>query len=76
MSWLTAIGTAIVGFFSALPKIIDEISRWRDSQNIKHEQEVAKKIDETTKETKDANTEEQRKKVANRWADIIRNFNR
>lgn len=74
MSWLTAIGTALVGFFSALPKIIEEFQNWRKSQDIAKAEEVAKEVDAAVKETQDAKTDEHRKKVASKWTSIIRNL--
>jgi hypothetical protein len=76
MSWLTAIGSALMGFFSALPKIIDEIAAWRKSQDIRHEQQVAKEVDQVTKETENAKTEDEQRKVASRWASIIKRMRR
>jgi hypothetical protein len=71
MSWLTAIGTALVGFLSALPKIIDEFTNWRKSQETAHQEEIAK---QAVKETQDATTDEQRRKVASKWTSIIKSF--
>jgi hypothetical protein len=74
MSWLTAIGTALVGFLSALPKIIDEFTNWRKSQETAHQEEIAKQADAAVKETQDATTDEQRRKVASKWTSIIKSF--
>jgi len=74
MSWLSAIGTVLVGFFSALPKILDEFSKWRQSREIAKNEEVAKEVDKAAKETENAKTDEERKKVASRWTSIVRNL--
>lgn len=76
MSWLTAIGTAIVSFFTALPKIIEEIQNWRKSNDIKRQEDMAKKIDEIVKETTGAKSDEERKKSARKISDLIRDLHK